>query len=255
MKLTPLAACAILACSFTTGASAVVLDFEDLRLDGSGNTGAGMFYGLNAPGGNGAEYFGINKANNPNLAYNGLVFTMSQNDPETNLPVAGTAGFEWGSWQYTAARVGGNAVSGFGQVAAFTQGRCGNTTPYPATGCDYTGLQLGASMAVYSNTPFYLNSVDIAANSSGMTGWIIGYDAQGTQVYATAATPLVAGVGLTLAGSNSQAISQFVIYAEHGQFFMDNVNVTPVPEASTYAMMLAGLVGVGAVARRRAKKA
>lgn len=255
MKLTPLAACAVLACSFSTGASAVVLDFEDLRLDGSGNTGANMFYGLNAPGGNGAEYFGINKAGNPDLAYNGLVFTMSANDPETNPLVAGTPGYEWGSWQYTTAAVGGSPVNGFGQVAAFTQGRCGATVPYPAGGCDYNLQQLGASMAVYSNTPFYLNSVDIAANSAGMTGWIIAYDAQGNQLYTTAATPLIAGVGLTLTGSANQAISQFVIYAEHGQFFMDNVNVSAVPEASTYAMMIAGLLGVGAVARRRAKKA
>ena len=38
---------------------------------------------------------------------------------------------------------------------------------------------------------------------------------------------------------------------------LDNVaySVTPVPEPSTYAMMIAGLLGVGALARRRAKKA
>jgi PEP-CTERM motif len=39
--------------------------------------------------------------------------------------------------------------------------------------------------------------------------------------------------------------------AADGTSFIDNVSVTPVPEASTLAMMLAGLVGLSAVARRR----
>ncbi len=39
-----------------------------------------------------------------------------------------------------------------------------------------------------------------------------------------------------------------------GQFALDNINISAVPEPSTYMLMLAGLGAIGMLSRRRAGK-
>ncbi|MEC5388093.1 PEP-CTERM sorting domain-containing protein [Uliginosibacterium sp. H3] len=54
----------------------------------------------------------------------------------------------------------------------------------------------------------------------------------------------------SLAGIEADTVK---IYSIKGQQFFDNIQVTAVPEASTYAMLLAGLGMIGVIARRRTK--
>jgi hypothetical protein len=46
-------------------------------------------------------------------------------------------------------------------------------------------------------------------------------------------------------------ITGFAVTSKQGFYALDNFNITPVPEAGTLAMMLGGLAAVGAFARRR----
>jgi hypothetical protein len=79
------------------------------------------------------------------------------------------------------------------------------------------------------------HAFDLVANSSGKYR-------SGNLIYDGSA-PLVLEVWGKTAGSYSQA------------FFNGSISVTAVPEPATYGMLLGGLALVGAVARRKAKKA
>lgn len=64
------------------------------------------------------------------------------------------------------------------------------------------------------------------------------------ELWAVPAAGFVLGAGaytLTLIGTNSAGIGSYA----------GNLAVTPVPEPETYALLLAGLLGIGFIARRR----
>ena len=89
------------------------------------------------------------------------------------------------------------------------------------------------------------STIDFAMNLTGLT--IIGVHrggagagAQGTAFYA-----IDAGAGLDTIAYNLGGLSNAAVYATGG------VIPGPIPEPSTYALMLAGLGAVGWVARRR----
>jgi len=79
---------------------------------------------------------------------------------------------------------------------------------------------------------------------------------QGSSASLSMSSYLDANGVLTSTGSGI-LIDTIVVFGANNVINLDNVaySVTPVPEPSTYAMMIAGLLGVGALARRRAKKA
>lgn len=137
-------------------------------------------------------------------------------------------------------------------------------------GGGYTaGLQSGAYVAfnAYSSAvsfsaddPFTFESAYLtAAWNDGLTLDIKGYlgsaEVQSLTLLLSATTPTFA----LLNWSNVDRVS----FASHGgthhagyggagtAFVMDNLTLTPVPEAETYAMLLAGLGIMGVVARRR----
>ena len=90
------------------------------------------------------------------------------------------------------------------------------------------------------------NTVDVAFGTTLNTYTLASADPLGTAslVFTPGATGLYSLSFANRGGDNIGAL-------------LDNVNVTmttAVPEPSTYALMLAGLAGVGAVARRRVKR-
>ena len=115
------------------------------------------------------------------------------------------------------------------------------------------------SLAIVSSTPFFLQSIDVARYYS---------DSVTFKLYTNVgdSTPAATfGVGATSPGNNyipqtvlnptaSQAYSKIVVNGMQGYYGVDNIVYAPIPEPSTYAMVLAGLVAVGAVVRRRQSK-
>jgi hypothetical protein len=49
-------------------------------------------------------------------------------------------------------------------------------------------------------------------------------------------------------------VKSFVVNGVQAYYALDNFNITPIPEAQTYAMMLGGLAIMGAAMRRRVVK-
>lgn len=106
---------------------------------------------------------------------------------------------------------------------------------------------------------FYLSSDGSWGNNQLEADW------NGTAVTLTAAAnPLTLGTtswtayeATNLIGGTSSSTLSFVGTNVPGYIYLDNVSVTvqtaPVPEPATYAMLLAGLGMLGAVARRRAR--
>ena len=173
----------------------------------------------------GTAFFGAN--------YNG--FQFGDNNPATN------------DWFYT------NVVNPFNLAASapiWLSTPCTEAAPYAAC--------LRDSMAVSSATPFTLNGLALSGDDTNVNGT---FDLR-VDLYNGASLVHSQGIALAAAGAAttysitgySSPITSFRIYGYQGFYAMDNLDVSPVLEASTYAMMLAGLAAVGLVARRRSNK-
>lgn len=119
----------------------------------------------------------------------------------------------------------------------------------------FFGDKLGAVSRLFSG---FAGSVDTARESAAfqLALWEIKYEtgsvydlSSGSASFTTAADvgTLAASYLTGLAGITSNVQLHVLTSAGH----QDVVYATPVPEPSTYALMIAGLIGVGTVARRR----
>jgi len=122
----------------------------------------------------------------------------------------------------------------------------------------YTGAPFEATQPIYNPIPFQFQG----AFFSGSTDQIRYRLYTGTQT----SPGSLAGLTLVFTSPDSAALSAaptfvastyvgfvtaVVIVGRQGFYAMDDFTFTPIPEPSTYGMLLAGLVAVGAVVRRR----
>lgn len=124
------------------------------------------------------------------------------------------------------------------------------------------GNQLGGvfqTVAVTTGQQYSL-SLDAAAWATNAVGAQVQYqlyDPTSSAVLATGSfTDAVGGTWtprtlLATATSNSIGVRIEALFSPQAAMGIDNVVLSPVPEPQTYALMLAGLVAMGAAARRR----
>jgi len=147
------------------------------------------------------------------------------------------------------------ALEGYSVIAGAS-----NTDPLLAGGW---GADAAAISARLGQLMTYVGSdatlVDTAAESTSLqlAIWNVIYDSDNTLAggafmensgsFGTYANALLAGSLTTVNNRNV-----YVLHSEQNQDFL--VTTPPVPEPSTYALMLAGLAGIGFVARRRTQR-
>jgi len=116
----------------------------------------------------------------------------------------------------------------------------------------------GESLGIKRATPFYfdgaymiaLDDKSVLSFNGYLGGVLVGQSAAITLNYNDGGTYLVSGFG-------DKPVDEIRVQGRQGFFAMDDFtyDVVPIPEPSTYLMMIAGLAGVGALARRKAKQA
>ena len=94
-----------------------------------------------------------------------------------------------------------------------------------------------------------INAIGLASEFHGVNGWVPGatFLINGVNMALPAGTGSIAG-GFLASGTSFSFTFGGVV---PDQFYLNSITVTPVPEPQTYALMLAGLGVLGAVARRR----
>lgn len=159
-------------------------------------------------------------------------------------------GFQFGTnssatndWIYNSTQDVFNPTFGGGWVGT----SCGS--PFPI--CETTVVR--DSQAISSDTAFHLNSV-VLSGMDAFGGTLTlnfklysGNALVATEQFTLSPISTAKTYNFTYAG----LIDSFVINGIQAYYAMDDINVTPVPEAGTWALMLAGMGVVGAVARRR----
>lgn len=159
------------------------------------------------------------------------------------------------NWFSSAAQLGSYFGGPSPTVRLFTT--CGAAAEPVAAPCNTAGV---VSDKVTSSTPFKMNSVFLsgsdpdgpdAPNSVALAVTFTLYDSSNAVV---AIEPFSVNTGFSPATQFNFAytgfITGFTVTSKQGFYGLDNLNITPIPEAGTLAMMLGGLVAVGAVARR-----
>ena len=174
---------------------------------------------------------------------------------------AGIAGLPDGSFQTycvdlaqtffgppSAALTGYSLISGASNTTAFAAGGWGVNA---ATITANLGKLLGyvASSAGLVDTSTESTSLQLAI-------WNTIYDTDSTVASGAFSdtSPYAAYATALLTGAASFSGSSVALQVLHSDTNQDFLVTTPVPEPSTYALMLAGLAGVGFVARRRARR-
>ena len=105
------------------------------------------------------------------------------------------------------------------------------------------GVTYTASFDLAGSQRGDINKVDVAFGATLSTYTLASADPLGTA--SLVFTPVATGLySLSFANRGGDLFGAL----------LDNVSVTAVPKPSTYALMLAGLAGMGAVVRRRAKR-
>jgi hypothetical protein len=128
----------------------------------------------------------------------------------------------------------------------------------PASACGVANVD---SDRVVGLTPFKLNSVFLGGSDPvqippdpflplAVTFKL--YDATNTLV-ATEAFSVNTGVGPSQQFNFTYTgfVSSFIVTSKQGFYALDNLDITPIPEAGTLAMMLVGMGAIGAAVRRR----
>lgn len=110
----------------------------------------------------------------------------------------------------------------------------------------YVGASATNVAISFNGGPSFGGITDFAANLNGSPLFLNSF-ASGSPV--NVATQVLAGSSTIPAGNFSLQVSG--VAGAGGASFGGSIIATPVPEPETYAMMLAGLVAVGFLARRR----
>ncbi len=139
-------------------------------------------------------------------------------------------------------------------------------TTIPACSFDANGFELPApardSQPITIATPVKLNSVFLSGNGPSDVPQDVTFklfDASdilvGTETFNVGSlNPGLAPIAVQYTFTTASFISKIVINGQHSYFAIDNLDVTPIPEPGTYALMLVGLAAVAGVARRRSTR-
>ncbi|MBJ7311435.1 FxDxF family PEP-CTERM protein [Rugamonas sp. CCM 8940] len=109
---------------------------------------------------------------------------------------------------------------------------------------DVSGLL--TSLITASNTGLAITSFDLI----GSNGFVLAGSQKSSNNALEQSWGFNSGLRPLVAGSYTLQVNGYVVAADGGSY-SGNIGVSPVPEADTYAMLLAGLGLVGVVARRR----
>ncbi|HEX5125249.1 MAG TPA: PEP-CTERM sorting domain-containing protein [Rhodocyclaceae bacterium] len=226
------AAVTIVAASIAGAQAATVLNFEDAASLGA-----------------------VGNANNSGLldavtGYDGFIFTSSLT---SNLQL-------WDSVKLTANSSAGNTADPVSNYLAPL-----GTTPTASqtSGNWMAGFKTSAnnfSFAEQSGAAFALDSLFLYIGKTTtsstvpelvITGFLNGVAVSGASF--SEFKPALGGQTVTLAqlGSAFGNVDKINISSKDGVLGFDNITIAPVPEPSTYAMLLAGLGMIGVIARRR----
>jgi PEP-CTERM motif len=129
-----------------------------------------------------------------------------------------------------------------GQYDAFV---ISSTTPFTFHSAFFSG---GCDQAGGCPTPIFLQLEAVDGTSINLGG----FDQSVLDAAdATFSLPASGGITYNNAHYSNTLLTGIVVWAPSGQFSVDDVVVTPVPEPGTYALMALGLAGVGFMVRRR----
>jgi hypothetical protein len=215
-------------------ASADVLDFNTTAVGVSGNAVPLLSASLPAsPGGFVDETF----------TYKGFTFEYQTLAP----PVPANHAWIW--------LTEGSSFGGLGD--RYNSAPLNPSNGFLAHGCLDTGCSAvsSRSFAISNPTPFTFQSLDIS-RYSGDTASINLYTNIGDLVPArTIVAPVNPNLYIPMTVVNTlystEVFTKITIDGFKGYYGVDNIVYAPIPEASTYSMMIAGLGALGYFARRR----
>lgn len=153
----------------------------------------------------------------------------------------------------------GVTFSGEGGSGGSILNQSGNFGFNALSGTDFLGFNLGVGTGNREVITFgnVVSNVSIwAANINQGTMSMRAYDRSGALLSANSITNSATWQKLSITATGNAAISKVVLEGSGNYYAYDDLqfNVTAVPEPETYALLLAGLGMMGAIARRRKAK-